>query len=91
MKEIVIACAALVLSASVVLAQNASTGATTTTGDASISPDSPNLSKDKASGASRAGLGNGVNSGVINNGTTGDTIGTGRGTSPEPAPPSPSR
>jgi hypothetical protein len=88
MKFLALAAAAVILSGPVILAQNASTGSTTTTGDSAVSPASPNRTQDPASSITRSSPGEGVNSGAMNNGTTGDTIGTGRGTSTEPARPS---
>ena len=85
MKLIVIAATTLIFSGSFVLAQNASTGSTTTTGDSAISPATPSQSNSSASGdASRLSPGTGINSGAMNNGTTGDTIGTGPGTASGP-------
>jgi hypothetical protein len=88
MKFSALAAATLILSGSVVLAQNASTGSTTTTGDSAVSPASPKRTQDPANGITGSAPGEGINSGAMNNGTTGDTIGTGRGTSNEPARPS---
>ena len=85
MKSTLIAATALIFSGSLVLAQNASTGSTTTTGDAAVSPASPSLNNSSANGASRPNSSPGINSGAMNNGTTGDTIGTGSGTSSAPA------
>jgi hypothetical protein len=85
MKLIVIAATTLIFSGSFVLAQNASTGSTTTTGDSAISPATPSQSNSSANGASRLSPGTGINSGAMNNGTTGDTIGTGPGTASGPA------
>jgi hypothetical protein len=86
MKNTLIAAAsALVLTGSLALAQNANTGSTTPSGDAAVSPATAN----PAGGSSRTdrpSLGAGINSGAMNNGTTGDTIGTGRGTTSAPAP-----
>ena len=91
MKFTVFAAAAIMLSSSsVILAQNASTGLTTTTGDAAISPASPAQINSSTNGASRPNSGTAINSGAMNNGTTGDTIGTGSGTPSGPAP-SPAR
>ncbi len=74
---------ALVLTSSLVSAQNANTNSTTPPGDAAVSPAAAN----PAGGSSRTDRpspGTGVNSGALNNGTTGDTIGTGSGTSGAP-------
>jgi hypothetical protein len=75
---------ALVLAGSLAHAQNANTGSNTPPGDAAVSPATPN----PAGGSShtdRPSPGAGVNSGAMNNGTTGDTIGTGSGTTSGPA------
>lgn len=76
------AVAALVLTSSLALAQNTNTGSST--GDAAVSPATAN----PAGGSSRTDRpspGAGINSGAMNNGTTGDTIGTGSGTTSGPA------
>jgi hypothetical protein len=86
MKYSVIAAIALIFSSSFALAQNASTGSTTTAGDSAVSPASPSPSNGAANGTNRPSVGAGVNSGALNNGTTGDTIGTGPGTTSGPAP-----
>ena len=81
---LIAAVSALVLTGSLALAQNANTGSTTPSGDAAVSPATAN----PAGGPSRVerpSLGAGINSGAMNNGTTGDTIGTGRGTTSAPA------
>ena len=85
MKLAIIAVASASLFAnSIVLAQNASTGSTTTTGDAAVSPATSNPGSASSSSDNRPSPGAGVASGVLNNGTTGDTIGTGHGTPPAP-------
>jgi hypothetical protein len=61
-------------------AQNASTGSTTTTGNAAVSPATPPNPANAPSGDNRPSPGAGIASGAMNNGTTGDTIGTGHGT-----------
>jgi hypothetical protein len=72
---LVAAVSALVLTSSLALAQNTSGGSTTTSGDSAVSPAKGN---DAASnGGSHPSLGAGINSGAVDNGTTGDTIGTG--------------
>jgi hypothetical protein len=86
MKSAAVAVAAMLFSTSIVLAQNASTGSTTTTGDAAVSPANPSQTGGAATTSNRPSAGAGVNSGALNNGTTGDTIGTGSGTVPAPAP-----
>jgi hypothetical protein len=83
MKFVIIAATALFAS-SAALAQNASTGSTRTTGDAAVSPATSNPVNASSSGDNRPSPGAGIASGVLNNGTTGDTIGTGRGTPPAP-------
>jgi hypothetical protein len=88
MKFTVIASAGLIFSATVALAQNASTGSTVATGDSAVSPATANPVGDTAHREGSASPGNGINSGTSGNGTTGDTIGTGRGTSSEAARPS---
>ena len=77
------AVSALALTGSLASAQNANTTSTTPPGDAAVSPATAN----PAGGSSRTDRpspGAGVNSGAMNNGTTGDTIGTGSGTSSGP-------
>lgn len=69
---------------SIALAQNASTGSTTTTGDAAVSPATSNPANAGSSSDNRPGPGAGIASGAMNNGTTGDTIGTGHGTPAAP-------
>jgi hypothetical protein len=74
----------LVLASSLAHAQNTNTGSTTPRGDAAVSP----ATAEPAGGSSRPDRpspGAGINSGAMNNGTTGDTIGTGRGTTSGPA------
>jgi hypothetical protein len=78
------ALSALLLTGSVAQAQNANTGSSTPPGDAAVSPATAN----PAGGSSRTDRpapGAGINSGAMNNGTTGDTIGTGSGTTSGPA------
>ncbi len=85
MKFAIIAVATAALCAnSMALAQNAGTGSTTTTGDAAVSPATPNPANAGSSSDNRPSPGAGVASGALNNGTTGDTIGTGHGTPPAP-------
>lgn len=69
---------------SIALAQNASTGSTTTTGDAAVSPATSNPANAGSSSDNRPSPGAGIASGAMNNGTTGDTIGTGHGTPAAP-------
>lgn len=88
MRSTVVAAIGLILSTTTVLAQNASTGLTVTTGDSAVSPAAANPVGDTAHSESSATPGNGINSGTSSYGTTGDTIGTGRGTSSEAARPS---
>ena len=76
---LIAAVSVLVLTSSLALAQSANTGSTTPSGDAAASPATAN----PAGGSNRTDRpspGAGINSGVLNNGTTGDTIGTGSGT-----------
>jgi hypothetical protein len=78
------AVSALALTGSLASAQNAKTSSTKPPGDAAVSPAMAN----PAGGSSRndrPSPGAGINSGALNNGTTGDTIGTGSGTSGGPA------
>jgi hypothetical protein len=86
MKSSLIGVAAVVLSTSLALAQNASTGSTTSTGDAAVSPANPSQNGRAATTPNRPLRGSGINSGALNNGTTGDTIGTGSGTAPGSTP-----
>jgi hypothetical protein len=67
------------------LAQNISTGSTTSSGDSAVSPAAGNPINDGSNGTNRPSFGAGINSGAMNNGTTGDTIGTGSGTLSVPA------
>src|SRR5438105_14812069 len=62
---------------SMALAQNASTGSTTTTGDAAVSPATSNAANAGSGSGNYPSPGAGIASGAMNNGTTGDTIGTG--------------
>jgi hypothetical protein len=78
------ALSALVLTSSLALAQNTSTGSTTPSGDAAVSPATGNPTISGSSRTERPSPGAGINSGAMNNGTTGDTIGTGSGTSGGP-------
>jgi hypothetical protein len=81
MKFAVIALTAAALFAnSMALAQNASTASTTATGDAAVSPATSNPATTGSSSDNRPNAGAGIASGAMNNGTTGDTIGTGHGT-----------
>jgi hypothetical protein len=82
---LIAAVSVLVLTSSMASAQNASTGATTTSGDSAVSPATGNPIDANSNGTNRPSQGAGVNSGVLNNGTTGDTIGTGLGTSSKPS------
>jgi hypothetical protein len=81
----IMAVSAIVFSSSLALAQNAGTGSTTPSGDSAVSPATVNPAGVGSNDASRSSLGAGVNSGAMNNGTTGDTIGTGSGTSSDPS------
>jgi hypothetical protein len=85
MKFVIIAATTAVLFAnSMALAQNTSTGSTTTTGDAAVSPATSNPANASSSSDNHASPGAGIASGAMNNGTTGDTIGTGHGTPASP-------
>lgn len=85
MKLAIIAVTAATLFANpMALAQNSSTGSTTTTGDAAVSPASSNPAHAGSGSDNRPSPSAGVASGVLNNGTTGDTIGTGHGTPAAP-------
>jgi hypothetical protein len=86
MKLAAVAVAAMLFSTSIVFAQNASTGSTPTTGDAAVSPANPSQKGGAATTPNRPSAGNGINSGALNNATTGDTIGTGSGTVAGPTP-----
>jgi hypothetical protein len=82
------AVSAVVFSSSLALAQNAGTGSTASPGDSAVSPATVNPAGSTGLNRpidDRSGPGAGVNSGAMNNGTTGDTIGTGPGTSGGPA------
>ncbi|MEA2912175.1 MAG: hypothetical protein QOJ15_4256 [Bradyrhizobium sp.] len=81
----IIAVSAVIFTSSLALAQNADTGSTTPSGDSAVSPATVNPAGG-SNGANRSSLGAGINSGALNNGTTGDTIGTGSGTSGVPSP-----
>ena len=80
----IIALSAVIFTSSLALAQNAGTGSATPSGDSAVSPATVNPAG--PTGSNRSSLGAGVNSGAMNNGTTGDTIGTGPGTSSGPSP-----
>src|SRR6202040_408963 len=75
---------AVILTSSFALAQN-SAGSTTPSGDSAVSPAAGNPANGGSNGPDRPNLGAGINSGAMNNGTTGDTIGTGPGTPRAPA------
>jgi len=83
-KLAMVAVVALVLSPATGVAQgagnNAATGPAAPSGDAAVSPATGNGQAGTARTTDRPGVGNGINSGVLDNGTTGDTIGTGHGT-----------
>jgi hypothetical protein len=79
------AVAAVIFTSSLAFAQNASTGSTTPSGDSAVSPAAVNPASGVSNGTHRSSPGTGVNSGAMNNGTTGDTIGTGPGTSSPPS------
>jgi hypothetical protein len=79
------ATAMFLVNSSLALAQNSSTGVTTTSGDSAVSPATGNPVGTPSGSDIRPSPGAGVNSGALNNGTTGDTIGTGPGSSNRPA------
>jgi opacity protein-like surface antigen len=82
--SLIAAVSALVLTSSMASAQNAGTNSSTPPGDSAVSPATAN----PAGGSNRTDRpspGAGINSGAMNNGTTGDTIGTGSGTTNWPA------
>jgi hypothetical protein len=82
----IITVSAVIFTSSLALAQNASTGSATPSGDSAVSPATVNPAGGGSNGTNRSSPGAGVNSGAMNNGTTGDTIGTGPGTSSAPSP-----
>jgi hypothetical protein len=84
-RTIIAAAAAVIFSTSLALAQNAGTGSAAPSGDAAVSPAAGNPINDGSASPNRHDLGAGIASGAMNNGTTGDTIGTGHGTSSAPA------
>jgi hypothetical protein len=73
---------AVLFTNSMALAQKVSTGSATTS-DAAVSPATSNPGN--VSSRDNNGPGAGIASGAMNNGTTGDTIGTGHGTPAAPA------
>ena len=82
MKFAIIAVATAALCAnSMALAQNAGTGST---GDAAVSPATSNPANAGSNSDNYPNPGAGIASGAMNNGTTGDTIGTGHGTPAAP-------
>lgn len=84
MKFVVLATAALVVVSSAwARAENAAPRSATSSGDAAVSPAAANPAN-AGSTVNRPSPGGGVASGALNNGTTGDTIGTGAGTSTSP-------
>jgi hypothetical protein len=80
---IAFATAALVAN-SMALAQNTGTASTAITGDAAASPAPSNPANTGSRIDNRPSLSAGIASGAMNNGTTGDTIGTGHGTAAAP-------
>jgi hypothetical protein len=82
----ILTASAVILTSSLALAQNISPGSTAPSGDSAASPAAGNPTDAGSNGANRPNLGAGINSGAMNNGTTGDTIGTGSGTPHAPAP-----
>ena len=83
-KLLIAAVSSLILTSSLASAQTANPGTTTPPGDAAVSPATPNPTGSSIR-TDRPTPGTGINSGAMNNGTTGDTIGTGSGTSGGPA------
>ena len=81
----IIMASAVILTSSLALAQNVSTGSTTSSGDSAVSPAAGNPTNDGSKVTNRPSPGAGIASGAMNNGTTGDTIGTGSGTPRVPA------
>jgi hypothetical protein len=76
----------LVFTAALAHAQNAGTPPVAPLGDSAVSPAAASLSAANSADGSHQRLGAGIASGAVNNGTTGDTIGTGHGTSSAPDP-----
>jgi hypothetical protein len=72
---------AVILTGSLAIAQNANPASTTTSGDSAVAPATGNPASLSSPRPARPSPGSGINSGALNNGTTGDTIGTGSGTS----------
>jgi hypothetical protein len=72
---------AVIFSSSLALAQNANPASTTTSGDSAAAPVTDNPASLSSPRPARPSPGSGINSGALNNGTSGDTIGTGSGTS----------
>jgi hypothetical protein len=72
---------AIIFSGSLAIAQNANPASTTTSGDSAVAPATGNPASLSSPRPARPSPGSGINSGALNNGTTGDTIGTGSGTS----------
>ena len=86
MKNIwITAVSALVLASPLAHAQTTNTGSTTPRGDAALSPATAEPAGGGSSHSDRPSPGAGINSGAMDNGTTGDTIGTGHGTTSGPA------
>jgi hypothetical protein len=85
MKLTTVVILALGLNASPAMAQNS--GAAGSAGDAAVSPATGSSSTNgPASDSGRQRTSTGVSSGVLDNGTTGDTIGPGPGTTSSPTP-----
>jgi hypothetical protein len=81
----ILTASAVILTSPFALAQNIGTGSATPSGDSAVSPAGGNPTNGGSSGTPRPSPGAGINSGAMNNGTTGDTIGTGSGTPSAPA------
>jgi hypothetical protein len=84
-RAIIGAISAVVFSTSLALAQNAGKDLAKPAGDAAVAPTTGNPVNEGSATPDRQNLGAGIASGAVNNGTTGDTIGTGHGTSSAPA------
>ncbi len=76
----ILTASAAILTSSFALAQNSIPDSAARYGDSAVSPAAGNPTNGGSSGANRPNPGAGINSGAMNNGTTGDTIGTGSGT-----------
>lgn len=82
---IIAAASVVILTGAMAHAQTASSNAAAPTGDSAVSPAAKDPVNESSSSTNRPNLGAGIASGAVNNGTSGDTIGTGHGTSAAPA------